>query len=175
MRPEQSVPFKHVWRALSLRGSREAVLAKLIFMDSVLASADTRPTTKTAMPVWSNRFRALGNGFFTELPPEPLPQPHWVATSAGCASWVGLPADWWQRADWNALDVFSGNAAWEGMQPLASVYSGHQFGVWAGQLGDGRALWLGEMQTPNGPMEMQLKGAGRTPYSRMGDGRAVLR
>jgi uncharacterized protein YdiU (UPF0061 family) len=58
---------------------------------------------------------------------------------------------------------------------LASVYSGHQFGVWAGQLGDGRALWLGEIDTPMGPQELQLKGAGKTPYSRMGDGRAVLR
>ena len=61
------------------------------------------------------------------------------------------------------------------MRSLASVYSGHQFGVWAGQLGDGRALWLGELDTPNGPFELQLKGSGLTPYSRMGDGRAVLR
>ncbi|KNZ31748.1 MAG: hypothetical protein AD742_17210 [Methylibium sp. NZG] len=128
-----------------------------------------------AAPVWSNRFRALGSSFFTELPPQPLPDPHWVATSPGCAELLGLPPDWAQREGWNALQVFSGNAVWEGMQPLASVYSGHQFGVWAGQLGDGRALWLGEMSTPNGPMEMQLKGAGLTPYSRMGDGRAVLR
>jgi uncharacterized protein YdiU (UPF0061 family) len=126
-------------------------------------------------PTWSNRFRALGSPFFTELPPQPLPEPHWVATSPDCAALLGLPADWAERDDWHALQVFSGNAAWEGMQPLASVYSGHQFGVWAGQLGDGRALWLGEMNTPNGPMELQLKGAGLTPYSRMGDGRAVLR
>src|SRR6185369_13180073 len=58
---------------------------------------------------------------------------------------------------------------------LASVYSGHQFGVWAGQLGDGRAILLGEIETPAGPQELQLKGSGLTPYSRMGDGRAVLR
>jgi uncharacterized protein YdiU (UPF0061 family) len=121
---------------------------------------------------WPNRFRALGDAFFTALPAEPLPDPHWVATSADCAALLGLPADW---ADANALQVFSGNALWPGMHTLASVYSGHQFGVWAGQLGDGRALWLGEMDTPDGPMEMQLKGAGKTPYSRMGDGRAVLR
>jgi uncharacterized protein YdiU (UPF0061 family) len=55
------------------------------------------------------------------------------------------------------------------------VYSGHQFGHWAGQLGDGRAILLGDIATPGGPMELQLKGAGMTPYSRMGDGRAVLR
>jgi len=61
------------------------------------------------------------------------------------------------------------------MTKLASVYSGHQFGQWAGQLGDGRALLLGDVETPAGAMEVQLKGAGLTPYSRMGDGRAVLR
>jgi uncharacterized protein YdiU (UPF0061 family) len=121
---------------------------------------------------WPNRFRDLGEAFFTSLPAEPLPAPHWVATSAACAAMLGLPSDW---ADDHALQVFSGNELWPGMHTLASVYSGHQFGVWAGQLGDGRALWLGEMDTPAGPMELQLKGAGKTPYSRMGDGRAVLR
>ena len=62
-----------------------------------------------------------------------------------------------------------------GTDALAAVYSGHQFGVWAGQLGDGRALLLGEIDTPAGAMEVQMKGSGLTPYSRMGDGRAVLR
>jgi uncharacterized protein YdiU (UPF0061 family) len=62
------------------------------------------------------------------------------------------------------------------MQPLAQVYSGHQFGVWAGQLGDGRGILLGEQQLANGQtVDWHLKGAGLTPYSRMGDGRAVLR
>jgi uncharacterized protein YdiU (UPF0061 family) len=124
---------------------------------------------------WPNRFRALGDAFFTELAAEGLPDPHWVAVSEDCASLLGLPADWQTRPSLDALNVFSGNTLMAGMQTLASVYSGHQFGVWAGQLGDGRALWLGEMETPSGPMELQLKGAGRTPYSRMGDGRAVLR
>jgi uncharacterized protein YdiU (UPF0061 family) len=73
------------------------------------------------------------------------------------------------------LAALGGSATLDGSTPLASVYSGHQFGVWAGQLGDGRALWLGEIDTPMGPQELQLKGAGKTPYSRMGDGRAVLR
>jgi serine/tyrosine/threonine adenylyltransferase len=124
---------------------------------------------------WPNRFRALGDAFYTSMSAEPMPQPHWVAVSSGCAALLGLPADWSRHPDWRALDVLSGNAEWAGMQPLASVYSGHQFGVWAGQLGDGRALWLGEADTSSGPLELQLKGAGRTPYSRMGDGRAVLR
>ncbi|MDR7331406.1 protein adenylyltransferase SelO family protein [Roseateles asaccharophilus] len=123
--------------------------------------------------VWTNRFAALGSEFFTELPAQGLPDPHWVAHSPACAAQLGWPADWTTRD--NALAVFSGNATWPGMQPLATVYSGHQFGVWAGQLGDGRALWLGEVATPSGPQELQLKGGGLTPYSRRGDGRAVLR
>ena len=124
---------------------------------------------------WPNRFHALGTDFFTELAAEPLPAPHWVARSATCAEALGLPSTWSEQADLHALEVFSGNRIWPEMQPLASVYSGHQFGVWAGQLGDGRALWLGEVEAKGGPLELQLKGAGRTPYSRMGDGRAVLR
>jgi serine/tyrosine/threonine adenylyltransferase len=121
---------------------------------------------------WPNRFSKLGETFFTALPPQGIPDPHWVAWSPACAALLGLENPG-AREHW--LNVLSGNALAPGMQSLASVYSGHQFGVWAGQLGDGRAHWLGEMETPHGPMEIQLKGAGLTPYSRMGDGRAVLR
>jgi uncharacterized protein YdiU (UPF0061 family) len=72
--------------------------------------------------------------------------------------------------------VFGGNALMEGMQPYAANYGGHQFGNWAGQLGDGRAISLGEVVTAAGQRwELQLKGAGPTPYSRGADGRAVLR
>jgi uncharacterized protein YdiU (UPF0061 family) len=124
---------------------------------------------------WTNRFHALGADHHTELVPQPLPQPHWVATSPACAEWLGLPPDWATNPTWDSLAVLAGNRLWPGMQPLASVYSGYQFGVWAGQLGDGRALMLGELEKPNGPVELQLKGAGMTPYSRSADGRAVLR
>jgi uncharacterized protein YdiU (UPF0061 family) len=117
-------------------------------------------------------FASLGPAFYTELLPRPLPEPYWVGTSAGAARLLGIDAGW--MAGDEALQAFSGNALLPGSRPLASVYSGHQFGVWAGQLGDGRALLLGEADTPAGP-EMQLKGSGLTPYSRMGDGRAVLR
>jgi uncharacterized protein YdiU (UPF0061 family) len=129
---------------------------------------------------WINRFAALGPRFQTFLPAQPLPEPAWAATSAAAAQWLGWPADWWQAP--HALAVFSGHATWPGMATSATVYSGHQFGVWAGQLGDGRALLLGEVQTGEqtpgpspGSAEVQLKGSGLTPYSRMGDGRAVLR
>ena len=119
---------------------------------------------------WTAGFRALGPAFFTDLQPTPLPAPYWVGRSDDVARQLGLDAGWFASDE--ALNVFTGNTLLPGMAPLASVYSGHQFGVWAGQLGDGRAILLGE--TDRG-LEVQLKGAGRTPYSRGGDGRAVLR
>ena len=124
-------------------------------------------------PDWANSFATLGPDFYTELQPRPLPSPYWVGRNRALARELGLQDHWLESAD--TLAALTGNQPLAGTQPLASVYSGHQFGVWAGQLGDGRALLLGELQTPNGPREIQLKGAGKTPYSRMGDGRAVLR
>ena len=134
-----------------------------------LPAESATPTADIGL-AWKHGFAALGPDFFTELRPTPLPAPHWVGTSTAVAQLIGLDADWLQRDE--ALQAFTGNTLLAGSRPLASVYSGHQFGVWAGQLGDGRAILLGE--TAAG-LEIQLKGAGRTPYSRMGDGRAVLR
>ncbi|HUR89820.1 MAG TPA: YdiU family protein [Ramlibacter sp.] len=122
---------------------------------------------------WGHSFAGLGPSFHTELRPQPLPAPYLVALNEALARELGLdPALLSSDA---AVNAFTGNVPIAGMRPLASVYSGHQFGVWAGQLGDGRAILLGEIDTPKGPQELQLKGSGRTPYSRMGDGRAVLR
>ena len=117
-----------------------------------------------------NRFARLGEAFFTRLRPQPLPEPYWVGRSDKAAALLGLGPDW--ASSPGLLEALTGNRLLHGSDPLASVYSGHQFGHWAGQLGDGRAILLG--QTAGG-LEIQLKGAGRTPYSRMGDGRAVLR
>jgi uncharacterized protein YdiU (UPF0061 family) len=105
--------------------------------------------------------------------PTPLLAPYLVASSAKAAALVGLDATALAQDDFVA--VFTGNQVPPRAKPLSAVYSGHQFGHWAGQLGDGRAILLGQLVTPEGPMELQLKGAGMTPYSRMGDGRAVLR
>ncbi len=143
--------------------------------DNPAMSMQPRSTPSFA-PQWSQpdslsgRFEALGSAFFTYLQPTPLPSPHWIATSASTAEWMQLSPQWLTSDE--ALQVLAGNAVAQGSRPLASVYSGHQFGVWAGQLGDGRAILLGETEAG---VEVQLKGAGRTPYSRMGDGRAVLR
>jgi uncharacterized protein YdiU (UPF0061 family) len=130
---------------------------------------------------WVNRHAELhqrvvadgGMALGTPWQGDALPAPRWVARNDALAAEWGWSPDWADRHD--ALAVFSGNALWPGMAPFTSVYSGHQFGVWAGQLGDGRALLLGQINTPQGPQEVQLKGAGATPYSRRADGRAVLR
>lgn len=127
---------------------------------------------------WLNSFASLGPEYFTALQPQPLPDPYWVGHSRSMAADLGLPAD--LTSSHALLQALSGNLGLAGARPLASVYSGHQFGVWAGQLGDGRACLLGEVALPGQPpgtpgLEIQLKGSGLTPYSRMGDGRAVLR
>jgi len=119
---------------------------------------------------WRNDFSKLGPAFHTRLEPTPLPSPYWVGRSLAVVRQLGLDLSGFESA--GALEAFTGNVHIPGTEPLASVYSGHQFGVWAGQLGDGRAILLGE--TAAG-LEVQLKGSGLTPYSRMGDGRAVLR
>jgi uncharacterized protein YdiU (UPF0061 family) len=121
-------------------------------------------------------FASLGSAFYTRLPASPLRDPYLVGFSSDAAALLGLDASITDNAGFAAF--FSGNPTREWPEqalPYASVYSGHQFGVWAGQLGDGRALSLGELEHDGARHELQLKGSGRTPYSRMGDGRAVLR
>jgi len=124
-------------------------------------------------PIWvvDGMARSLGVKFAHPQAAQPLPAAHWVARSDALATELGM-ADWLQTDA--ALDALAGNQAPPGGL-LATVYSGHQFGAWAGQLGDGRALLLGEADTPAGRFEVQLKGSGPTPFSRRGDGRAVLR
>lgn len=131
------------------------------------------PPKTTSALAWNNRFARLGQDFYTPQPQRPLSDPYWVSRNEGLARELGLDPQWLSSDE--ALQVLAGNSSLPGTEPLASVYSGHQFGQWAGQLGDGRATLLGELQTPVGGIELQLKGAGMTPYSRMGDGRAVLR
>nr|WP_220459617.1 YdiU family protein [Rugamonas fusca] len=124
------------------------------------------------MPL-DNSFASLPPAFYTRLMPTPLPSPYLVGVSDAAATLIGLDPTRLGRTDY--VDLLTGNLVPEQSQPLAAVYSGHQFGVWAGQLGDGRAILLGNVDSAEGPMELQWKGAGLTPYSRMGDGRAVLR
>ena len=103
---------------------------------------------------WTHSFAGLGPAFYTELPPTPLAEPHLVSANAKLAGELGIDMDWLLSQE--AVEAFSGNAVLAGTRPLASVYSGHQFGVWAGQLGDGRAILLGDIAGPEGRMELQL-------------------
>ncbi|MCK6931914.1 protein adenylyltransferase SelO [Enterobacter roggenkampii] len=113
-------------------------------------------------------------GFYTALKPTPLQNSRLIWHNDWLAEELAIPPELFQRS--GSAGVWGGETLLAGMQPLAQVYSGHQFGVWAGQLGDGRGILLGEQQLPNGEtVDWHLKGAGLTPYSRMGDGRAVLR
>ena len=139
-----------------------------------LAPLQTPANAPKDLPLldWTNRLTQLGTRFFTHLQPSPVAAPRWAACNEALRTELGWPA---QIFDEEHLQALAGNALMTGSEPLATVYSGHQFGQWAGQLGDGRAIWLGEAQSAQGPQEIQLKGAGRTPYSRGGDGRAVLR
>jgi uncharacterized protein YdiU (UPF0061 family) len=101
-------------------------------------------------------------------------RPQLLAHAHEVASLVGFDAD--DHLSPRFAEVFGGNALLTGMEPYAACYGGHQFGNWAGQLGDGRAITLGEAINARGERwELQLKGAGPTPYSRTADGRAVLR
>ena len=120
-----------------------------------------------------NSFAELPGAFYTKLPTQPLTRPRLLHANADVARLLGLSEQALAQPDF--LDVCAGTRPLAGGQTLAAVYSGHQFGVWAGQLGDGRAHLLGEVIGPAGSWEIQLKGSGHTPYSRMGDGRAVVR
>jgi uncharacterized protein YdiU (UPF0061 family) len=117
---------------------------------------------------FSNRFVAElpAGACYTIVQPTPVAAPKLLAWSGDLAEMLGLASP-----SPLAIEVLSGNTVLPGMRPFAARYGGHQFGNWAGQLGDGRAITLGEI---NG-QELQLKGAGLTPYSRTADGRAVLR
>lgn len=120
------------------------------------------------------RLRQVEGALYSLVEPTPVAAPRLLAHSAEMAATLGFSeAD---IATPQFAQLFGGNALLDGMQPYAANYGGHQFGQWAGQLGDGRAIALGEVVDAAGARwELQLKGAGLTPYSRGADGRAVLR
>ncbi|PRQ02955.1 hypothetical protein ENSA5_18940 [Enhygromyxa salina] len=126
-------------------------------------------------PEPENFRRAVHGACFSRVAPTPVRAPKLLAWAREVAALVGLPADPGPDSD-ELAEVLAGNRVVPGMDPYAACYGGHQFGNWADQLGDGRAITLGELRGEGGlRWELQLKGAGPTPYSRRGDGRAVLR
>ena len=117
--------------------------------------------------------RLVQHAVWSATQPAAVAAPRLLAHSVDVAAMLGL-SESDVRSD-AFLQAFSGNQLVDGMQPFSTCYGGHQFGHWAGQLGDGRAISLGEVVHDGQRFELQLKGAGPTPYSRSADGRAVLR
>ncbi|GAA0086464.1 YdiU family protein [Clostridium sp. CTA-7] len=119
-----------------------------------------------------NSYAGLPEIFFTEQNPSHVPSPKLVALNYSLITSLGLDSKFLQSNE--GLEIFAGNKIPEGSVPLAQAYAGHQFGHFT-MLGDGRAVLIGEHITPNGErVDIQLKGSGRTPYSRGGDGKAAL-
>lgn len=139
------------------------------------ANFNNRFTTELpADPELKNKRRQVHNACFSWVEPTKVSAPTLLSFAPEVAELFD-----WQSADCESdefLQMVSGNKLFDGMQPYAMCYGGHQFGNWAGQLGDGRAINLGEVQNKSGEhWALQLKGAGATPYSRSADGLAVLR
>lgn len=133
--------------------------------------ADLLPTVD-ALP-FDNRIETLGADYYARVTPEPLAEPQLLHFNEAAAALIGLdPA---AARDPGFVEVMAGNRRLAAGAYLATVYAGHQFGVFVPQLGDGRAVLIGQVRGEGGSWDLQLKGAGRTPYSRFGDGRAVLR
>jgi uncharacterized protein YdiU (UPF0061 family) len=117
---------------------------------------------------FQNTFSRLPESFFNKTKPTPVIQPSIIAVNAGLAEELGIDPDF-LRSD-EGLAVLAGNSIPKGAEPLAMAYAGHQFGGFSPQLGDGRAILIGEI----GGKDIQLKGAGPTSFSRRGDGRSAL-
>ena len=121
----------------------------------------------------SNTYSGLPGRFYAHVRPTGVPAPHMLKFNHALAAELGLDAE--ALASPEGAEIFSGNRVPEDTTPIAMAYAGHQFGGFVPQLGDGRAILLGEVLDRNGVRrDIQLKGAGRTPYSRGGDGRAAL-
>lgn len=122
-------------------------------------------------PRSDNRIRQVLNACYSRVEPTAVAAPELLALVPEVAQLIGLRPE----ATPELVETLAGNRVMPGMAPYAACYGGHQFGTWAGQLGDGRAITLGEVAHAGKTWELQLKGAGPTPYSRRADGRAVLR
>ena len=111
---------------------------------------------------FENSYARLPDGFYSRLDPAPLPDPYLVCCNAHAASLIDMDSAEMERADF--VEYFSGNRILPGAEPLAMLYAGHQFGQYVSQLGDGRAILLGEVRNRAGQLwDVQLKGAGQTP------------
>ncbi|MEM6665920.1 MAG: YdiU family protein [Pseudomonadota bacterium] len=140
--------------------------------DPTAATANAAPGGLPVIP-FDNSYAMLPDSFHVKMPPTPVATPRLIKVNHDVAAFLGLDTDALETDKGAAL--FAGNLVPQGAEPLAMAYAGHQFGGWSPQLGDGRAILLGEVRGADGHRyDIQLKGSGPTPFSRMGDGRAAL-
>jgi len=133
----------------------------------------TANATRDGFARFDNTFARLPERFYARLPPTPVSAPRLIRLNDALARELGLDPAFLASPD--GVSILAGNRVAEGSEPLAAAYAGHQFGHFVPQLGDGRAILLGEVVDRNGKRrDIQLKGAGPTPFSRRGDGRAAL-
>ena len=122
---------------------------------------------------FDNTYAQLPERFFAKQEPTRVPEPKLIRLNRELAAKLSIDTDWLESAD--GVAMLAGNAIPEGAEPIAQAYAGHQFGGFAPQLGDGRAILLGEViDTDGARYDLQLKGSGRTPFSRGGDGKSAL-
>jgi len=122
---------------------------------------------------FDNSYASLPPNFYTHQLPDPVATPGLIRVNHAFADYLGFDPDWLESQ--TGIDFIAGNFVPAGADPIATVYAGHQFGGWNPQLGDGRAVLMGEIIAGDGARyDIQLKGSGRTPYSRGGDGRSPL-
>ena len=122
---------------------------------------------------FDNTYAKLPERFYHAQPPMQVSEPGLIRVNHGLAAQLGISAEWLESEA--GIEVLAGNSVPEGAEPIATVYAAHQFGNWNPQLGDGRAVLLGEvLSTAGARFDVQLKGSGPTPYSRGGDGLAPL-
>jgi serine/tyrosine/threonine adenylyltransferase len=127
---------------------------------------------KAGIP-FNNSYTQFPERFFTRTPPTPIAAPRLIKVNSELAQHLGIDPEWLASSE--GVDVLAGNRIPEGAEPIATAYAGHQFGGFVPQLGDGRAILLGEVIDRSGVRrDIQLKGSGPTPFSRRGDGRAAL-
>jgi serine/tyrosine/threonine adenylyltransferase len=140
---------------------------------AIASPADSRPDRQFVRFAFDNIYARLPERFYVRLNPTPVAGPRLVRVNRELARMLGLDAD--ALASPEGVDILAGNRVAEGSEPLAQAYAGHQFGHFVPQLGDGRAILLGEVMGLDGVRyDIQLKGSGPTPFSRGGDGRAAL-
>jgi serine/tyrosine/threonine adenylyltransferase len=158
------------------RGERRSNLGHANRMTTFFADRhepSSLPSSGAAQIAFDNSYARLPERFFARIAPTPVPAPRLLRLNDDLARHLGIDPGSLSEPD--GVEMLAGNRLPDGAEPIAMAYAGHQFGGWVPQLGDGRAVLLGEVRDRDGVRrDIQLKGAGRTPFSRMGDGRAAL-